>query len=210
MARLDTLVSERRRLRRGDRLFRRGDRFVALYAIRSGFFKTCMKTDDDRTQITGFQMAGELLGFDGIDDDVHRCDTIALEDSEVCVIAYAALEEMSHEFAALGRQVHRVMSREIVRDHDVMLLLGGMCADERVASFLSNLAQRQQARGFSPSSLSLRMSRQEIGTYLGLKLETVSRCLSRFHDAGVLDVRHRQVLILQPEALQQVAAGPAG
>jgi len=209
MEKLDTLVAVRRQVRRGEALFRRDDPFTAIHAIRAGFFKTCMKAEDGREQIIGFHMAGELLGFDGIDDHLHGCDAIALEDSEVCVIPYASLEDMARESPALQRHVHRVMSREIVRDHGSMLLLGGMRADERVAAFLVNLARRQQALGFSPSSLVLRMSRQEIGTYLGLTLETVSRCLSRLQESGVLGVQQRRIEILKAEALRPTVAAPA-
>jgi CRP/FNR family transcriptional regulator len=207
MAQLDTLVAQRRTVRRGEALFRRGDRFASIHAIRTGFFKTCMTTGDGRDQVTGFQMAGEMLGFDGIGTGQHRCDAIALEDSQVCVMPFAALESMAQDMPALQRQVHRVMSREIVRDHGVMLLLSGMRAEERVAAFLSNLAQRLEARGFSPSTFILRMTRQEIGTYLGLTLETVSRCFSRFHEAGVLDVQQRNVRIVDAPALQRIVAG---
>src|SRR4051812_40494479 len=147
---LDTLVGARRSVRRGEALFRRTDPFTSLYAVRAGFFKTCSTTEDGREQVTGFQMAGELLGFDGIGENHHSCDAIALEDSQVCVLPYARLEELTQEFAALQRQLHRVMSREIVREHGVMMLLGSMRAEERVAAFLSNLAQRLEARGFSP------------------------------------------------------------
>jgi CRP/FNR family transcriptional regulator len=207
MAQLDTLVDQRRTVKRGEALFRRGDPFSAIHAIRAGFFKTCMTTEDGRDQVTGFQMAGEMLGFDGIGSGQHRCDAVALEDSQVCVMPFPALEAMAQELPALQRQVHRVMSREIVRDHGVMLLLSGMRAEERVAAFLSNLAQRLQARGFSPSAFILRMTRQEIGTYLGLTLETVSRCFSKLHEDGVLDVQQRNVRIVDAQALQRLVAG---
>ncbi len=152
-------------------------------------------------------MAGELLGFDGMSDAAHSCDAVALEDSQVCVIPYTRLEELSREFAILQRQFHRVMSREIVREHGVMMLLSSMRAEERLAAFLSNLAQRLEARGFSASSLILRMSREEIGTYLGLSLETVSRCFSRLNEQGVLDVQQRNIRILDPAALRKLVAG---
>jgi CRP/FNR family transcriptional regulator len=205
--RIDTLVSTRRSLRRGDALFRRGDPFGSIYAVRTGFFKTCNTSEDGRDQVTGFQMAGELLGFDGIATGTHCCDAVALEDSQVCVIPYARLEELAREFAELQRQFHRIMSREIVREHGVMRLLSGMCAEERVAAFLANLSERLETRGFSPSALVLRMTREEIGTYLGLKLETVSRCLSKFDKDGVLEVRQRKVRILDAPGLQRIAAG---
>ncbi|MEP7099523.1 MAG: helix-turn-helix domain-containing protein, partial [Burkholderiales bacterium] len=135
------------------------------------------------------------------------CDAIALEDSQVCVIPFAQLESLSREFGDLQRQLHKVMSREIVREHGVMLLLGTMRAEERLAAFLLNLTQRLQARGFSPTSLVLRMTREEIGSYLGLKLETVSRAFSKFQDDGLLEVRQRQLRVLDEGALRQLVNG---
>jgi CRP/FNR family transcriptional regulator len=202
LARLEGLVDKRRSVPRGEHLFRNGERFEALYAVRTGFFKTCVGSEDGRDQVTGFQMAGELLGLDGISSDVHHCDAVALEDSSVCVIPYNQLEGLSREFTVLQHSFHKIMSREIVRDHGVMLLLGNMRAEERLAAFLLNLTQRLQARGFSASSLVLRMTREEIGSYLGLKLETVSRTFSKFHEEGLMEVKQRQLRILDQAALQ--------
>lgn len=201
---LDNLVSNRRVVRRGEVLFHAGDSFTALYAVRTGFFKTIVSAVDGREQVTGFQMAGELIGLDGISTDKHSCDAVALEDSQVCMIPYSHLETLSREFTLLQHQFHKIMSREIVRDHGVMLLLGSMRAEERLAAFLLNLTQRLQARGFSPSALVLRMTREEIGSYLGLKLETVSRTFSKFQDDQILEVKQRDIRILDQEALQQV------
>ena len=186
-----------------------GDSFQSLYAVRTGFFKTCVSAEDGRDQVTGFQMAGELLGLDGISTDRHSVDAVALEDSQVCVIPYGELEALSREFTDLQHQFHRIMSREIVRDHGVMLLLGSMRAEERLAAFLTNLTQRLKARGFSSSSLILRMTREEIGSYLGLKLETVSRTFSKFQDEGLLEVRQRQITILDQGGLQKIVNGTA-
>ncbi len=202
LAELDLLVSVRRKIARGDPLFRIGDPFASLYAVRTGFFKTSVSSEDGREQVTGFQMAGELLGLDGISLDRHACDAIALEDSQVCVIPFQDLEELSIRFSELQRQFHKIMSREIVRDQGVMLLLGSMRAEERLAAFLLNLTQRLHSRGFSASSLVLRMTRSEIGSYLGLKLETVSRSFSKFHDDGLLEVKQRQIRVLDEEGLQ--------
>jgi CRP/FNR family transcriptional regulator len=205
--RLDALVETRRSLRRGDALYSAGEPFKSLYAVRTGFFKTRVTAEDGRDQVTGFQMAGELLGFDGIGTELHTCDAVALEDSQVCVIPFSQLESLSRQFGGLQRQLHKVMSREIVRDHGVMLLLGSMRAEERLAAFLLNLTQRLQARGFSASSLVLRMTREEIGSYLGLKLETVSRAFSKFQDDGVLEVKQRQLRVLDEEVLRQIVNG---
>ena len=204
LQRLDTLVATRRSLRRGELLFHNGDPFESLFAVRTGFFKTRVSSQDGRDHVTGFQMAGELLGLDGIGADHHTCDAVALEDSQVCVIPYSQLEALSREFTDLQRQFHKIMSREIVRDHGVMLLLGSMRAEERLAAFLLNLTQRLQARGFSASALVLRMTREEIGSYLGLKLETVSRTFSKFQEEGILEVKQRDIRILDQNALQRV------
>ena len=207
LEKLDALVATRRNLARGDALFRAGDSFQSLYAVRTGFFKTCVSSEDGRDQVTGFQMAGELIGLDGISTDLHTCDAVALEDSQVCVIPYGQLEDLSREFTELQHQFHKIMSREIVRDHGVMLLLGSMRAEERLAAFLLNLTQRLQARGFSASALILRMTREEIGSYLGLKLETVSRTFSKFQDDGILEVKQRQIRILDQDKLQGLVNG---
>ena len=180
--------------------------------MRSGFFKTSVTTADGRDQVTGFQMAGEILGLDGIVQDKHSCSAIALEDAEVCVLPFDKLEQLSREFSALQHHVHRIMSREIVRDQGVMLLLGSMRAEERLAAFLLNLVQRLHARGFSKSEMVLRMTREEIGSYLGMKLETVSRTFSRFQDDGIIEVKQRYVRILDPDALGAIVnhASPGG
>ena len=204
MNRIDEIVATRRKVKRGAALFRNGEAFTSLYAIRTGFFKTCIATEDGRDQVTGFQMAGEIIGLDGIVNDRHSCDAVALEDAEVCVMPYANLEELSREVNALQHHVHKVMSREIVREHGVMLLLGSMRAEERLAAFLLNLVQRLHTRGFSQSELVLRMTREEIGSYLGLKLETVSRTFSKFAEDGVIEVKQRHVRILDTAMLQSL------
>jgi len=204
LTKLDELVATRRKVKRGDTLFNNGDKFTSLFAIRTGFFKTALATEDGRDQVTGFQMAGEIIGLDGIVHDRHTCDAIALEDAEVCVMPFDRIEELSREVTALQSHVHKIMSREIVREHGVMLLLGSMRAEERVAAFLLNLVQRLHARGFSQSELVLRMTREEIGSYLGLKLETVSRTFSKFVEEGIVEVKQRHVRILNTQALQNL------
>jgi CRP/FNR family transcriptional regulator len=208
LARLDALVATRRRVKRGGLLFRTGEAFTSLYAVRTGFFKTCIAADDGRDQVTGFQMAGEIIGLDGIVNDRHSCDAVALEDAEVCVMPFGRLSELSREVGALQHHLHRVMSREIVRENGVMLLLGTMRAEERLAAFLLNLVQRLHARGFSGSELVLRMTREEIGNYLGLKIETVSRTFTRFAEDGLLEVKHRHVRILDEEKLRALLRQP--
>ena len=204
LERIDEIVASRRTVKRGSTLFRNGEKFSSLYAIRTGFFKTCVASEDGRDQVTGFQMAGEIIGLDGIVNDRHTCDAVALEDAEVCVMPFERIEELSREVTSLQRHVHKIMSREIVREHGVMLLLGSMRAEERLATFLLNLVQRLHARGFSQSELILRMTREEIGSYLGLKLETVSRTFSKFAEDGIVEVKQRHVRILKTEALREI------
>lgn len=201
---LDRVISTRKRIKRGQALFNVGDKFTSLYAVRSGFFKTCVTTADGRDQVTGFQMTGEIIGMDGIVSDHHSCDAVALEDAEVCIMPFDQVEELSREFTTLQHHVHKILSREIVRDHSVMLLLGSMRAEERLAAFLLNLVQRLHARGFSQSEFVLRMTREEIGSYLGMKLETVSRTFSKFAEDGIIDVKQRHVHIKNVDALRQI------
>jgi CRP/FNR family transcriptional regulator len=204
LLRVDELVAVRRTVKRGASLFHNGEKFTSLYAIRTGFFKTTVNTEDGRDQVTGFQMAGEIIGLDGIVNELHTCDAIALEDAEVCVLPFDRIEEISREITSLQRHVHKIMSREIVREHGVMLLLGSMRAEERLAAFLLNLVQRLQARGFSKSELILRMTREEIGSYLGMKLETVSRTFSKFAEDGMVEVKQRHIHICDADALKRI------
>ena len=202
--RVDDVVASRRKVKRGSTLFRTGEKFTSLFAIRTGFFKTSVVSEDGKDQVTGFQMAGEIIGLDGIVNDQHTCDAVALEDAEVCVMPFDRVEELSREVVSLQRHVHKIMSREIVREHGVMLLLGSMRAEERLAAFLLNLVQRLNARGFSQTELVLRMTREEIGSYLGLKLETVSRTFSKFVEEGIVEVKQRHIRIVNAEMLKDI------
>ena len=196
---LGELAYTRKRVKRGESLYRSGGAFDSLYAVRSGFFKSSVVLEDGRNQVTGFHMAGEILGMDGIGTDRHSSDVISLEDSEVCIIPYTHLEE-----PRLQRQLHKVMSRELVRDQGVMMLLGTMKAEERLAAFLLNLSARFVARGFSHAEFHLRMTREEIGSYLGLSLETVSRLFSRFQNDGLISVQQKHICILDALGMRSV------
>ena len=200
---LEDLDYTRRKVKRGDALFRAGAEFDAIYAVRTGFLKSSVVLEDGRDQVTGFHMAGEIVGLDGIGTGRHASDVTALEDSEVCIIPYARLEQ-----PGLQRQLQIVMSRELVRDQGVMMLLGTMRAEERLAAFLLNLSQRFVARGFSPSEFHLRMTREEIGSYIGLSLETVSRLFSRFQDDGLITVQQKHIRILDIPGLKAVMFQP--
>ncbi|GAA5183985.1 fumarate/nitrate reduction transcriptional regulator Fnr [Niveibacterium umoris] len=204
LERIDGLITARKKVKRQQHLYRAGEPFEAIYAIRTGFFKTDILTEDGRDQVTGFQMAGEILGLDGISTDRHVCNAVALEDSDVCMIPFERLEELSRRIEPLQRQFHKFMSREIVREQGIMMLLGSMRAEERLAAFLINLSQRMRLRGYSASEFHLRMTREEIGSYLGLKLETVSRAFSKFQDDGLISVHQKHIQILDAEGLRRL------
>lgn len=201
--RLDGLKFARRRLKEGLALYHEGDRFQFIYAVRSGTFKSTLNLKDGREQVTGFQMAGELLGLDGLASGMHASSAVALEDAEICAIPYAHLSDLAATSADLQHAISRLMSREIVREHSLMMLLGSMNAEERLAAFLLNISQRMKARGYSASEFHLRMSRAEIGSYLGMKLETVSRTFSAFAHQRLLEVDKKHVRILDLAGLQQ-------
>jgi len=194
-----------KRVRRTESLYRAGASFDSLYAIRSGFFKSTVALEDGRDQVIAFHMAGEVLGMDGIGTDSYTADTTALEDSEVCIIPRARLND-----PVLQRELFKVMSRELVRDQGVMLLLGSMGSAERLATFLLNLSQRFVARGYSSQEFHLRMTREEIGSYLGLSLETVSRLFSRFHGEGLVCVAQKHIRIQDIDGLRAVTTAANG
>lgn len=207
---LDAIIHQSIRLKKGEYLFHTGQEFHSLFAVRTGFFKTTIGTQDGRDQVTGFFMSGELMGMDGIYAHNHTCDAVALEDSEICELPFSCLEELVTRLPLLQTHLMKLMSREIIRDQSVMLLLGNMRAEERLAAFLLNLSQRLHLRGFAANDFILRMSREEIGSFLGLKLETVSRTLSRFNHEGLISVEHKHIRLLQPEVLQEMITGCSG
>lgn len=204
---LDKLIKRRRTLKKGETLYRFGDPLKSLYALKSGTVKTTGLMEDGRVQVTGFYMPGELLGIDAINTDQHPCSAEALEAAEVCEIPYQALESLAHQIPGLQHQLFRVMSREIVRDEQMLMMLGRMTAEERLAASLLNFSRRQARLGMPASEIRLTMSRQDLGDYLGLALETVSRLFSRFQEEGLISVHGRQISIIDSKRLQSIATG---
>lgn len=203
------LVVTRRKVGTGHPVFRAGDRFRSLYAVRTGFVKTLAYTRDGRAQVTGFRMSGDLLGLDGISGGRHHVDAIALEDSQVCEIAYGALQALARELPAVQDRFHRLLSDEIVHDQDTMVQLGSTQAVQRLAGLLLELSDRLNERGYSPSVLVLRMARSEIASYLGVELETICRVFSRLQAAGLMRVTQREVRITDRDGLKRVRDGGA-
>jgi CRP/FNR family transcriptional regulator, anaerobic regulatory protein len=201
--RLDGMKFARRKVKAAQMLYREGDRFQYIYAVRSGTLKSSLMLSDGREQVSGFHIAGELVGLDGVAQGQHASATMALEDSEVCAISYAALSDVAVGTSGMQHIISRLMSREILREHSLMMLLGSMNAEERLAAFLLNLSQRYAARGYSEREFHLRMSRAEIGSYLGMKLETVSRTFSAFQQQRLLEVDKRHIRITDLEGLKR-------
>jgi len=199
----ERLVTTRVRLRKGEALFRAGDRFTGLYAIRVGSVKTVTLTDGGTEQVSGHHLPGEIIGVEGIGNDVHACQAIALEDSEVCTLPFDRIERLAHDDPSFQRRLYRLLSSAIVRERTVALMVATMRAEQRLASFLLDLSNRYQARGYSSMEFVLRMTREEIGSHLGLKLETVSRLFSRFAEEGLIRVNGRAIRLEDRLALQQ-------
>jgi len=204
---LDSIVKRGRPLKKGEMLFRQGDPFNSLYALRSGAVKTYNLSDGGEEQITGFHLASELIGLSGMDSQVYPLSAVALETTSVCEIPFERLDDLTATMPQLRKQLMRLMSREIRDDQQMMLLLSRKTADERIATLLINLSARFRARGYSAKSFRLAMSRNEIGNYLGLAVETVSRVFTRFQQQGLIAADGRQVEILDHTQLCALAGG---
>jgi CRP/FNR family transcriptional regulator len=207
---LEQLVRRNGPLRRGDSLFRANDRMHAIYAVRAGSFRTYYLAEDGREKVLGFYLPGELLGFDGFSNGRHRCTADALETASVCELPVEQLQELADRLPSLNHQLYRLMSQEISRDQELLLLLSDKNARERLATFLLNLAQRLGNRGLSVGEFNLSMSRQNIANYLGLTLETISRTFSQFQKQRLLIVERRHIRILDTKGLMTVAGPGAG
>ncbi|MDY0309669.1 MAG: helix-turn-helix domain-containing protein [Castellaniella sp.] len=205
VAKMDELIKERFRLPKGGTLYRQGDASEAVYGLRSGSLKTQIEDANGQVQITGFLLPGEVLGLDGLMYEQQVSHAIALEDSEVCIIRLDEMDHLAPQLPSLQRQLRRLMSKEISRSHQLLLALGSLRSEQRLAAFLLNLSQRLQILGYSPYEFILRMSREEIGNFLGLTLETVSRLFSRFAREGLIRVQQREVQILDMTSLQALS-----
>ncbi|WP_179405046.1 helix-turn-helix domain-containing protein [Burkholderia guangdongensis] len=204
LSRLEAVIHTARPVKRGETVFRAGDVFHNLYAVRSGSLKTVSTRADGREQVTGLHLAGEALGLDGISDDTHPSTAIALEDSSVCVIPYRPLASLCAEADTMQRRMHKLMSEQIVRETAQAMRIGALTVDERIVSFLLDVSSRYRKRGYSPAEFNLRMTREDIGSYLGMTLETVSRTLSKFRKRGLIEMQGRAVRIVDFDELQRV------
>ena len=207
LAQVERLCEHRRVIRRDHYLVHAGERLTALHFVNSGSMKICQPDADGRTQLIRFALSGEILGMGAIDTGTHPGHVIALEDSSCCSLRYADLMRLGQSIPALQRHLHQVMSQKINRNHKLMLMLGSMNAEERLVSFLLDLSHRHAARGYSASQFRLSMTRRDIGSYLGLNLETVSRLLAHLKDEQILAVSGRDITIKDSNGLRQISEG---
>lgn len=205
--RLDEIVKRTRPLHRGDFLFRDGDRFRSLYVVKTGSVKTFAPSPEGGEQVLGFHLPGEVIGLDAIDKDIHACSAKVLETSAICEIPFTRLEELTATIPSLQHQMYRLLSKEIGHDTDMLLLLGKKNAEERLAAFLLSLSKRLHKRGLSATDFYLSMSRHEIGNYLGLAVETVSRLFTRFQDDGLMNVDRKHIQLLDVVSLESLVGG---
>ncbi|PVZ42649.1 helix-turn-helix domain-containing protein [Pseudomonas sp. CC120222-01a] len=204
---LGALIGPRMRIRKGSALFNANDPLTTLYAVRCGSFKTSLNTAEGQGVVINFWMPGNVLGLDAIATEHHVCDAIALEDSEVCPVPYRRLQALARNFPVLQQSLNRLMSREIVREHERVLMLCNLTAEQRLASFLVGLSRRFVSRGYSAHGFLLRMSREDMASYLGLRLETVCRSVARLRALGILNLQGRRVEILDMPALMALEQG---
>ncbi|ODQ00773.1 FNR family transcription factor [Salinivibrio sp. SS2] len=202
---LDSIIERKKPIQKGQELFKAGDHLRALYAIRSGTIKSYTITEQGDEQITAFHLAGDLVGFDAINEREHPSFAQALETSMICEIPYETLDDLSGSMPKLRQQIMRLMSNEIKGDQDMILLLSKKTAEERLAAFLYSLSKRFSQRGFSPREFRLTMTRGDIGNYLGLTVETISRLLGRFQKSEILAVKGKYITILNLEELARLA-----
>ncbi|GAA3906588.1 transcriptional regulator Anr [Halomonas cibimaris] len=196
MDQFDAIIRRRAPLKKGEPLFRQGDIFTSVFAVRSGSLKQIAIEGGGNDQLTNFYLPSELVGLDGIDEERYPGSAIALETTTVCEIPFDRLDLLSEQLPELRVQLYRSMSKELRDDRRMMRLLSRKTADQRMASFLVTLSDRFRRRGYSPYSFRLSMSRADIGNYLGLAVETVSRILSRFQTQKLVAVSGREVNIL--------------
>lgn len=202
---LDNIIDRKKPIHKGEKLFQSGDNMHSLYAVRSGTFKTYKINEHGEQQITGFHLAGDLLGFDALATATHPSFASALETSMVCEIPYNTLDALSNQMPTLKKQILRMMSLEICSDKELLMILNHKNAEQRLATFISNLSDRFKKRGFSPSEFRLTMTRGDIGNYIGLTVETISRILNRFHKDDLIEVSGKLITIKNIDGLYDIA-----
>lgn len=202
---LDEIVQQRRPIEKGALLFTMGARFDTLFAVRTGALKTVLMTDDGTEQITGFALAGDLLGLDAIHSGRHPVSAVALESTSVCAVPYTHVDDLAGRLPTFRQHMMNVMSQGLAQDESLHALLGQRTAEQRLATFLVTMSERQRARGLSPERFYLPMSRADIANHLGLTQETISRLFTQLRNQGVINLYTRDLEILEPSSLRNTA-----
>lgn len=208
LQRLDSIVDRTQPLHKGDVLFRPGDRFLNLFSVRTGCIKLTICSNEGEEQIIGFYLPGEIVGLDGIEKDIHSCTATALDTSSLCAIPFTNLSSICKEVPALNERIFKVMGRELSHENRLLLTITKKHADGRIATFLLSLSARFSRLGYSATEFRLPMSRSEIGNYLGLTFETVSRSMNKLQKQGLITINHKYITILDLEALRQACSEP--
>ncbi len=201
---LENIVERSSPMQPGEHLFRAGDRFRAISAVRSGCFKTYLLNEEGQEQVLDFALPGEIVGLDAIHGGTHLSSCVALDTSAVCALNFEPLSELARHIPALQAELFDMMSHRIA---DLEVVCGDHSADQRFALFMESLARRYSRRGYSAHEFTLAMSRRDIANYLRLATETVSRILARMKEDGVLAVRRKHIEILDVAALHAIAQG---
>ena len=201
---MEAIVEQPKPLHKNDFLYHDGDKTAAIYAVRSGCVKTMTESPNGDEQIVGFHLAGELLGLDGFAGGAHTCNAVALETSSICELPLEHLESLCHELPGLQKQMRRIMGKEVNNNHKLLLLLGKMSAEERLASFLLSMSSRMSERQWKGNEFNLTMPRQDIANYLGMAVETVSRLFAAFQNEKIIEVERRHITILDMVRLKGI------
>ena len=207
LLKLESTVNRSKPVQKGQTIFSIGEEFKSLYAVSSGTIKLVNITDKGEEQIIGFYLPGELFGLDAIEDNFHKCSAVALETMSYCSIPFSKLEELCNTIPSLQRQMFRLMSKELKKENQMLLSINNKNAEEKVATFILNISERYGSLGYSDSEFKLAMSRQEIGNYLGLTIETISRVLSRFQSKNIIATDRKQITILNKDELKALCIG---
>ena len=199
---LDQLVKQRKKIKKNEYLYHQGDRFDSIFAIRTGFFKTVVTSPDGLDRILSFSMSGELLGLDGFSNNAYQSNSVALEDSEVCIINQSDIYKLSSFFQPLQYYLQKILSSEIVRENNLLMVISHLNAEDKILAFLLNLGQRFKQRNYAEDHFYLRMSREDLGSYLNLKTETISRAFKKLEMRNILEVNHKHVKIKNPTQIK--------
>ncbi|WP_111979665.1 fumarate/nitrate reduction transcriptional regulator Fnr [Algibacillus agarilyticus] len=205
LTKLDDIVERKQPLQKNEFIFKADKEFKSLYAVRSGSFKSYTLADNGDEQVTAFHLPGDIIGFDGINSRKHPSFALALETSLVCEIPYDTLDDMSVAMPELRHQIMKLMSNEITTDQALFALLNRKTAEQKLAAFISSLSYRFKQRGFSAKEFRLSMTRADIGNYLGLTIETISRLLSKYQKEKLIEVNGKFITLLDPKGLEAIS-----